>query len=143
MQDKGGEKGLQDKNGVKEVLKNDNENDLATLVKINERESPDEKGIQEKSDGKDKQVKIGDTETHHMSEEDTMPGQKADGYVLGRDYMATARLNYQHFLWKEQLGFLVHPSIQVARPDVKVADIGTGTGYVCFDFITLDQSAPC
>ena len=39
------------------------------------------------------------------------------------------RLNLQHYLWKDQTGYLLHPSIPLSNPNIKIADIGTGTGY--------------
>ena len=39
------------------------------------------------------------------------------------------RLNAQHHLWKEQMGYVLHPSIPVDRSDLKIADVATGTGY--------------
>jgi 16S rRNA G527 N7-methylase RsmG len=38
------------------------------------------------------------------------------------------RLNYQHGLLKQHLGFLLHPSIAQTIGKARVADIGTGTG---------------
>ncbi|KAL8688712.1 MAG: hypothetical protein Q9218_005446 [Villophora microphyllina] len=32
-------------------------------------------------------------------------------YPLNRNYTATTRLNCQHFFWKMELGFLLHPSV--------------------------------
>ena len=41
-----------------------------------------------------------------------------------------ARLNLQHYIWKDQTGFLLHPTIPLdGRTDLKIADVGTGTGY--------------
>ena len=37
------------------------------------------------------------------------------------------RLNAQHLLWKEQLGYVIHPQIPI-RENLMVADIGAGTG---------------
>ena len=34
-----------------------------------------------------------------------------DGYVLGRDYRAASRLNYEHYLWRESLGWDLHPGV--------------------------------
>ncbi|KAL8726623.1 MAG: hypothetical protein Q9181_005972 [Wetmoreana brouardii] len=51
-----------------------------------------------------------------------------DDYVLARGPQAAARLNLQHYLFREQLGFLLHPVIPFAREDLKIADVGTGTG---------------
>lgn len=38
------------------------------------------------------------------------------------------RLNFQFYLWQEALGFSVHPAIDLNKPDLKVADVATGTG---------------
>ena len=38
-------------------------------------------------------------------------GDTGDSYVLGRDYRAASRLNYEHYLWKESLGFDLHPGV--------------------------------
>ena len=40
-----------------------------------------------------------------------------------------SRLNLQHYLWKDQTGYLIHPSVPLSNPNIKIADIGTGTGY--------------
>ena len=42
------------------------------------------------------------------------------------------RLNFQHALLRDLLGYTIHPAIRshIGLPkDVKIADIGTGTGY--------------
>ena len=49
-------------------------------------------------------------------------------YMLGRGYAATSRLNLQYFLWKEALGFDIHPSIRIVGGSIRVADVATGTG---------------
>ncbi|KAL8729544.1 MAG: hypothetical protein Q9166_004624 [cf. Caloplaca sp. 2 TL-2023] len=33
-------------------------------------------------------------------------------YIIGRNYAATTRLNSQHLLWKLELGWCLHPSLQ-------------------------------
>jgi len=48
-------------------------------------------------------------------------------YPLARNYRAAARLNLQHYIWKQTQGYLIHPDIP-RNPDIKIADIGTGTG---------------
>ncbi|KAL6720922.1 hypothetical protein ACLMJK_000021 [Lecanora helva] len=53
---------------------------------------------------------------------------RPDDYVFGRDYSASARLNYQHALLKQHHGFLLHPSISQEIHKARIADIGTGTG---------------
>lgn len=50
-----------------------------------------------------------------------------------RKHMPTPmnRLNLQHYLWKDQTGYLLHPSIPLSEiENPKIADVGTGTGYV-------------
>jgi hypothetical protein len=40
------------------------------------------------------------------------------------------RLNLQYYLWRETLGYNLHPSIRTAdEEDLKIADVGTGTGH--------------
>ncbi|KAI9036026.1 class I SAM-dependent methyltransferase [Aspergillus affinis] len=53
-----------------------------------------------------------------------------DGYTLRRNYMSSMRLNAQHYLWKDAVGSNLHPAIPVPNKgkDVRIADIGTGTG---------------
>lgn len=38
------------------------------------------------------------------------------------------RLTAQHYLWKDVLGFAVHPNIPTRAKDLKVADVATGNG---------------
>lgn len=70
-----------------------------------------------------------------------------EDYDLARDHMASvrcgkndptgdkamttdcSRLNAQHSLWKETLGFMIPTHSDLQGPDVKIADVGTGTGY--------------
>lgn len=57
-----------------------------------------------------------------------------DPYRLGRDVIASTRLNLQHYIWKESIGYLLHPSIRFpdasSNSDISIADVGTGTGSV-------------
>ena len=57
--------------------------------------------------------------------DDTMPGRQktsdsnqtgSEYYVLNRNYAATTRLNSQHLLWKFELGWCLHPSLQPPIP---------------------------
>lgn len=60
----------------------------------------------------------------------------SDPYRLNRDVAASTRLSLQHYIWKENMGYLLHPDIDVSRPDLTIADVGTGTGYgISFRFI--------
>lgn len=61
------------------------------------------------------------------------PQLEKDAYVLNRDHAAAARLNYQFFLWRETLGFNLHPDIPAPKPDARIADVATGTGIWLID----------
>jgi len=70
-----------------------------------------------------------------------------DGYILSRGFGANTRFglrlstkilnklkiflrqNLQHYLWKDEVGYLLHPSIPIDGENIRVADIGIGTGY--------------
>ncbi|EFY94347.2 UMTA methyltransferase family protein [Metarhizium robertsii ARSEF 23] len=56
-----------------------------------------------------------------------------DGYVFTRDYLDNNRINLMHSLWTKVFGYAVHPRIPIAKPDLHVADVGTGTGIWLFD----------
>lgn len=57
-----------------------------------------------------------------------------DGYCLGRTFSASSRLNLQHYLWKDAVGYNIHPDIPVQdHNDFRIADIGTGTGIWLID----------
>ena len=67
-----------------------------------------------------------------------------DGYILSRDYGANTRqamhlstipdltlsirLNLVHYVWQDMFGYLLHPTIATNRQNLKVAEIGVGTG---------------
>ena len=44
--------------------------------------------------------------------------------------MASTRLNSQHYIWTQELGFNLHPSIPLPQKqlDARIADVATGTG---------------
>ncbi|OOF97498.1 hypothetical protein ASPCADRAFT_514453 [Aspergillus carbonarius ITEM 5010] len=54
-------------------------------------------------------------------------------YVFARDYLDNNRINLQHYLWVELFGYLLHPDIPLTQPDLKIADIATGTGILLTD----------
>ncbi|KAF2811997.1 S-adenosyl-L-methionine-dependent methyltransferase [Mytilinidion resinicola] len=56
----------------------------------------------------------------------------SDSYILQRHYAASARLNLQHHLYRQAIGYLLHPSIPI-QEDMKVADIACGTGIWLLD----------
>lgn len=53
----------------------------------------------------------------------------ADGreYMFDSSYVAAARLNFQHYLWKASLKFNIHPSIPSPGQDEHIADVAAGT----------------
>ncbi|PYI11097.1 S-adenosyl-L-methionine-dependent methyltransferase [Aspergillus sclerotiicarbonarius CBS 121057] len=57
----------------------------------------------------------------------------APEYVFARDYLDNNRINLQHYLWVEVFGYLLHPDIPLQNPNLKIADIATGTGTVLTD----------
>ncbi|KAL2021312.1 hypothetical protein VTK56DRAFT_7283 [Thermocarpiscus australiensis] len=79
-----------------------------------------------------------------------------DPYALLRDCNANSRLTAQHYLWRDLLGFLVHPDIPIKGGEIKVADVATGNGIWLHDLarenpslaelhgfdISLDQVGP-
>ncbi|PQE15976.1 UMTA methyltransferase family protein [Rutstroemia sp. NJR-2017a BVV2] len=54
-------------------------------------------------------------------------------YVLSRDMYSSIRLNLQHFLWKDGLGYLIHPSVPLTGTNCRIAGLGTGTGIWLLD----------
>ncbi|KAL3448435.1 S-adenosyl-L-methionine-dependent methyltransferase [Aspergillus insuetus] len=50
-----------------------------------------------------------------------------DNYVLARDLSGSLRLDCQHHLFRMYNGYVLHPTIPI-HPDMKIAEIGTGTG---------------
>ena len=55
-----------------------------------------------------------------------MSFEQDDTYILGRNFTSSTRLNLSHFLWKQVLGFNIHPRIST-NGSLEVADIATGT----------------
>ena len=52
-----------------------------------------------------------------------------DSYGLTRDKTESGRLNAQHYVWKTNIGFLLHPRIASSLGKApRIGDIGTGTG---------------
>lgn len=73
-----------------------------------------------------------------------------DAYIFTRDYLDNSRsvlqpsdsqalllqanidlrnsINLQHCLWVESYGYLTHPKIPLHGGNLRIADVGTGTG---------------
>ena len=62
-------------------------------------------------------------------DEPEVQGQAVFGCIAHTNGHGVLRLNLQHFLWRESLGYLLHPDIMIPGKGLKVADVGTGTGY--------------
>ncbi|KAL9631339.1 MAG: hypothetical protein Q9164_005948 [Protoblastenia rupestris] len=75
-----------------------------------------------------------------MNSKTSSPPQ--DSYILARDFRSASRLNYEHYLWKETLGYNLHPLIlnsltptanangttaATTPPQPLIADIACGT----------------
>ncbi|KAK1243048.1 hypothetical protein MKX08_005860 [Trichoderma sp. CBMAI-0020] len=55
-----------------------------------------------------------------------------DDYVLGREYSEGLRLETQHLLFNIHNGYTIDPKIPIT-PEMKIADMGTGTGIWLLD----------
>ncbi|KAJ5690742.1 hypothetical protein N7462_005134 [Penicillium macrosclerotiorum] len=63
-------------------------------------------------------------------------------YVFTRDYLDNNRINLQHYLTVQLFGYHIHPSIPITNKDLRIADVGTGTGIWLTDLsTTLPKSA--
>ncbi|CAI6267854.1 unnamed protein product [Periconia digitata] len=62
------------------------------------------------------------------------------GYILDRNYLAACRLNLQHYLWREALGFTIDPLIPVSE-NADIADVACGTGLWLLDAARLLPNA--
>ncbi|KAF1992984.1 S-adenosyl-L-methionine-dependent methyltransferase [Amniculicola lignicola CBS 123094] len=62
-----------------------------------------------------------------------------NSYLLSRGFSANARTTLQHYLYKDSLKYLLHPSIPIDGEDLKVAEIGVGT---CIWLIELARELP-
>lgn len=58
------------------------------------------------------------------------------GYILNRNHLAACRLNLQHYLWKDALGFTLEPSIPLPKNAI-IADVACGTGLWLLDATRL------
>lgn len=90
-----------------------------------------------------------------VSESSAKVSSDGDSYALQRNLAASARLNFMFFLWKDALGFNVHPRIPPTHENACIAEIATGTAVWLIDVareqpraqlhgfdISLEQ-APC
>ena len=61
-----------------------------------------------------------------MTSNKPLSKQRGDNYVLARDYKSASRLNYEHFLWKESLGYDLHPTILQYLSELSIKDHDNG-----------------
>jgi SAM-dependent methyltransferase len=57
---------------------------------------------------------------------------EGQGYMLNRNHLSACRLNLQFYLWKDAIGFNIHPSIPITE-DSTIADVACGTGAWLMD----------
>jgi SAM-dependent methyltransferase len=71
-----------------------------------------------------------------MSNDGNIQQYLEQGYALGRGYSSSLRLNFQHHLLHELLGYSIHPDI-LAKGNLpsnpRIADVGAGTGQWLID----------
>lgn len=69
-----------------------------------------------------------------------------DKYILNPDLTASICLNSQHYLWQQELGYTIHPSIPISSllgSNARIADIATGTGAWLLDVSRAYPTATC
>ncbi|KAK8057016.1 S-adenosyl-L-methionine-dependent methyltransferase [Apiospora saccharicola] len=58
---------------------------------------------------------------------------QSDDYVFTRDLLDNSRLNLMHHYYVKDFGYLIHPNIPTQGENLKVADVGSGTGMWLVD----------
>ena len=56
------------------------------------------------------------------------PGDISLDAATNEEFSNCFRLHLQHWLYNRQFGWLLHPSIPVDKPKLKIADIACGNG---------------
>ena len=54
------------------------------------------------------------------------PSSKSDSYILNRDVYAATHVNSEHWVWHQELGYKLHPTITVPMRG-RIADVATET----------------
>ncbi|KAE8368586.1 hypothetical protein BDV27DRAFT_153787 [Aspergillus caelatus] len=57
----------------------------------------------------------------------------APEYSMARDYIDNNRINLHHYFWLELYGYLLHPSIPLQDPNLKITDVGIATCVILTD----------
>ncbi|MCJ1421201.1 hypothetical protein MMC32_007563 [Xylographa parallela] len=68
---------------------------------------------------------------------------QSNNYLLGRNYTAATRLNAQHYIWNQQLGYNLHPDIICPKDGARIADVATGTGMWLLEAARAYPNAQC
>lgn len=55
------------------------------------------------------------------------PSSTKDGYILDRDHYGATRLTCQHWVWHQELGYNIHPTVNIPE-NSRIADVAAGTG---------------
>ncbi|RAL03702.1 S-adenosyl-L-methionine-dependent methyltransferase [Aspergillus ibericus CBS 121593] len=55
------------------------------------------------------------------------------GYALQQSHRSVIRLNLQHFLWRQEFGYSIHPSIPTTPAPRKIVDVACGTALWLID----------
>ncbi|KAI8944152.1 UMTA methyltransferase family protein [Xylaria longipes] len=56
-----------------------------------------------------------------------------DEYIFTRDFLDNNRVNLMHHIWTKIFGYNIHPRIPTENANLRVADVGTGTGIWLLD----------
>ncbi|XDG05653.1 hypothetical protein ABKA04_005268 [Annulohypoxylon sp. FPYF3050] len=53
--------------------------------------------------------------------------------IFTRDFLDNTRINMMHHIWTRIFGYNIHPKVPSEAANLRVADVGTGTGIWRFD----------
>lgn len=70
-----------------------------------------------------------------------LPG--AENYLLSRGFTAATRLNCQHYIWKQDLRYNLHPDIPLLQDGARIADVASGTGAWLLEFARDHPNVQC
>ncbi|KAI0173119.1 S-adenosyl-L-methionine-dependent methyltransferase [Hypoxylon sp. FL1284] len=54
-------------------------------------------------------------------------------YVFTRDFLDNTRINLMHHVWTKVFGYIVHPKVPTEAANLRIADVGTGSGIWLID----------
>lgn len=53
------------------------------------------------------------------------PNGDLEGYPLQRQLLSSVRLYLQHWMWRRELGYILHPKISISQ-GTRIADVACG-----------------